>query len=191
MKGKTEDSEKSPPILTYLVNIGGGASSGKSTLAAAVYAELKSQNKSVELVREYVKTWCYRDHKINELWDPLYIFAKHLRAQSALYGKVEYIITDSPLWLSPVYEEFYTPNETTMSALYWDIRIRQDNNNIRNIDCIVTRDYPYVVEARFETEDEAKRVDKICRDQIRQYYTVSTVGDVLRAIQTEKDMVFG
>src|SRR4051812_30110643 len=101
-------------MKTTLINLWGGPGSGKSTTAAGVFSAMKMAGVSCELVTEYVKQWAWRGDKIGD-FDDVYLTAKQLRRESCLYGKVEYIITDSPISLGALYERLYHPEQTTMA----------------------------------------------------------------------------
>jgi hypothetical protein len=173
-------------MSTTLINLWGGPGSGKSTTAAAVFAAMKMRGISCELVREYVKTWAWRGEKIGE-FDDVYITAKQLRDESALYGKVEYIVTDSPLSLGQLYERLYKPSADTMAHLCGSLRVRQAAAGIRVVDCLVNRTKAYVAAGRWEDETAARRIDDFAIELLtaihgaRGFVTVNTPEDVLRA----------
>jgi nicotinamide riboside kinase len=151
------------PIATTIINLFGGPGCGKSTLAADVFVALKRANISVELVREYVKDWAWRGDKIGE-WDQLYLIAKQLRRESCLYGKVAYVITDSPIVLAGVYERLYQPESFVGRNTIAAIQRRQLERGLRSVDLIVRREKPYVAAGRYETADMAQHVDGLCAD---------------------------
>lgn len=147
---------------TTVINLWGGPGIGKSTLAAELFACLKRQNVSVELVREYVKNWAWRGERVGP-WDDVYLFGKQVRAESTLYGRVSYIVTDSPIPLGAVYERMYSPGSSFMLDLARSWRQRQAKTGIRNVDILLRRDKPYSCAGRYETEEQARQVDDICR----------------------------
>jgi hypothetical protein len=143
-----------------------------------VFAYLKKQYTPVELVREYIKAWAWRGEKVGR-WDQPYIFAKQLRAESTLYGRVDVIITDSPLGLSAVYEKVY--GSGTMILDLWNEMLRQQAlEGITHIPLQVTRIKQYVSEGRYETEVQARGVDDVARELIKPVAEVVSVEDVLR-----------
>ena len=89
-------------IKTKLINLFGGPGIGKSTVAAHLYAHLKMEGYSAELVTEYAKDKVW-EGSINVLRDQIYVFAKQRFRLGRIVGKVEYIVTDAPLLLSMVY----------------------------------------------------------------------------------------
>lgn len=167
--------------MTTIISLFGGPGCGKSTLAAGVYHELKSQYKNVELVREYVKSWAYRGDKINK-WDELYIFAKQLREESNLYGKVDIIITDRPLGMSAVYDEFYKGSGLLIETSN-RVRELQKLEGLNHIDLLVKRTKVYQNTGRFENESQANLIDKLTFEMFSHLISVSTIDDVIRCLK--------
>lgn len=102
--------------LKKVINIFGGPGTGKSTLAAALFAKMKIGGLSVELVSEYAKQMVFenRDNVLKD--DQLYIFAKQHRKLLVLRNTVDYVITDSPFIQGFVYlrqntQSIYNENE--------------------------------------------------------------------------------
>lgn len=147
--------------MTTLINLWGGPGSGKSTTAAGVFCELKQRGVSCELITEYVKSWAWRGAAIGP-FDDVYITAKQLRRESACYGRVDYIITDSPIGLGAVFESIYGRGSLMMHALCNDLRARQLAAGIRIMDLMVQRTKPYVQAGRWEDESKAHQVDAAC-----------------------------
>ena len=96
-----EDSIRQQPLL---INLCGAPGAGKSTLAAYVFAKLKMMGVNCELVTEFAKDKVWE--KNNEaLSNQIYIFAKQYYRTTRCAGKVDAVITDSPLFLSPFYNK--------------------------------------------------------------------------------------
>ncbi len=86
------------------INLAGSPGSGKSTLSAYVFAKLKMMGINCELVTEFAKDKVWE--KNNEaLSNQIYIFAKQYYRITRCAGKVDVVITDSPLFLSPFYNK--------------------------------------------------------------------------------------
>lgn len=164
---------------TIVINLHAGSGCGKTTVASEVFVELKKQNKSVELVHEYVKGWAWEGRNPTGLENSIYIFAKQLRRESILYGKVDYIVTDSPLGGTVAYEEFYLPHSNVIRTLYAGLRNNQDQ--VKHLDLHLMRQHGFVKEGRYETEDQARRIDQILRNRIPGNY-VNSAKDVLEAL---------
>lgn len=171
-------------MTTTIINLSGGPGSGKSTTAAEVFARMKHANLSCELITEYVKAWAWRGTPIGP-WDDIYITAKQLRRESACYGKVDYVITDSPLWLGAIYERLYRPDSALLATVANDLRVRQLQAGLRIVECFVKRTKPFVQAGRYEDEAAARRVDAYCQEWLSavvgEYHVVQDASDVLRA----------
>ena len=77
-----------------------------------------------------------------------------------LYGKVDYIITDSPILLSPVYEKFYNNGFSMIEDAALKFLQKAHNNNVEHINFLLERKKKFNPEGRYETEEQAKEVDR-------------------------------
>lgn len=168
---------------TVVINLYAGSGAGKSTLAAEIFVDLKKQGKNVELVTEWVKAWAWEGRSPVGLENSLYIFAKQLRRESILYGKVDYIVTDCPLGLCAAYEIFYEGDtRTVIRDLFRAVRAQQTlEGKVKHLDFQLMRQHPFKAEGRYETEDGARRVDNIIRNLIPAH-PVRTAKDVLEVL---------
>lgn len=110
-----------------IINFAGAPSAGKSTSAAATFAAMKLAGYNCELVTEYAKDVVWRE-SYRTLEDQLYILAKQNNKLHRLSGKVQYVVTDSPLFLALVYSrEDYYPS---FNKLALEIFNSYDNFNV-------------------------------------------------------------
>ena len=131
-----------------LINLFGQPGAGKSTLAAYVFAKLKMMGINCELVTEFAKDKVWE--KNNEaLSNQIYIFAKQYYRITRCVGKVDVIITDSPLFLSPFYNKDPDIDEP-LKELVSKIVAKYDNLNY-----FLRRVKKYNPVGRLQTEAES------------------------------------
>jgi nicotinamide riboside kinase len=146
---------------TIIINLYGGPGSGKSTSAAYLYYVLKAAGKNVELVREYVKDWAWEERKISN-YDQIYFLGKQVRRESLLYGKVDYVVTDSPVMMNLYYAQRYCPlslAEGIRSSTLSFYRLAAEDGH-RHVHILLQRNKPYKSEGRYQTEAEAVEIDQ-------------------------------
>ena len=168
-------------LTTKIINIIGEPSAGKSTLALEVTANLKKQGVNAELVTEFAKDLVW-DNNLEALKSQDYIFAEQHKRIKRLVGKVDVIVTDSPLLLSTI----YTEGTGTCKSL---INFIEDTvNSYDNDYYYLKRNHHYQQVGRVHTEDEAKvigtKLDKIC-DRVNAHLLYSkdsnyNVGYIIR-----------
>lgn len=146
--------------ITTITSFYGGPSAGKSTSAAALYAIMKARGMSVELVREYIKEWIW-DKRPLGIYEQLYITAKQLRRVTSFLGKVDYIITDSPVWLNSFYSRKYGTQhihegcEAMCKAYYQQVK----SSGHRFLNLWQTRAGKYEQAGRASNEQQARIAD--------------------------------
>ena len=143
--------------MTKVINLFGGSGVGKSTTAAHLFAEMKYRGLHCELVREYVKTWAWQDKKVGE-FDQMYLLGKQSKYESILYGKVDYIVTDSPILLCPIYELYHSGKELVAPAA---LNFLDDakTKGVEHINFVLRRNKPFDTRGRYDTAEEAVEVD--------------------------------
>ena len=166
---------------TLVINLFGAPGSGKSTLAADLFSEMKKHDYQVEMVREWVKLWAWEGKQMTYA-DQVIVFGNQVHEETSLYGKVDVIITDSPLILSAFYE---TANFQSYHLLAPAEKIMQlaQLNNVRYWNLLVKRNWPYQTSGRFQTEAEANELEKHMVQFLKNcklpYETVTTVEEVM------------
>ena len=145
--------------MTLVINLIGGPGSGKSTTAAGLFFLMKLAGLKVELVTEYAKELSY-DENWSDLKRQLHVLAEQERRQRRLVGKVDYIVTDSPLLTGLAYvsdpRDFHGVEESSKSLFaHYD-----------NVNFVIKRVKPYAKYGRNQTEDEARALDRRLIDEI-------------------------
>jgi hypothetical protein len=88
------------------INLFGAPGSGKSTMAARLFAALKAEGDQVELVTEFAKLRVYENRPLRG-WDYVYSFSQQLRAEQRFLEGGSSIITDSPMLLQCYYARYH------------------------------------------------------------------------------------
>ncbi len=147
--------------MTIIVNLFGGPGSGKSTSAAGIFSALKRESISCELVTEYAKEVVWSENT-SLLDDQKHIFDVQFERQRRLVGKVDYVITDSPILLSVVYYK------RRMKALNQELNeyhqmmldyFKSTFSIFSNMNWLINRAKPYQQVGRVQSEEEAKKID--------------------------------
>ena len=135
-------------IKTLLVNFYAAPGSGKSTTMAGVFAELKLRGINAEMASEFAKDLVWEErHKTFE--DQIYILGKQYHRISRLNGKVDVILTDSPL----LFSIFYKSKKLSKNL---DNLVMELHHSFNNMNFFINRCKPYNPLGRNQTEDEAK-----------------------------------
>lgn len=171
--------------MTKVINLYGGPGTGKSTTAAAVFAELKFRGVNCEYVQEYAKDKAW-EFGTNHLGVP-----KVFQAQEYIFGKqhfrlrrcaqdVDVIITDCPLFLGLI----YMPDDFPIPSLRTAIREAYDMYD--NLNIFLVRNKPYNPKGRFQTEEEAKELDVDVKNMLNSqgvpYHVIETGRDAVDKI---------
>ena len=153
--------------MTTIINLFGGSGVGKSTIAALLFAHMKMGGCHVELVREYVKLWAWGGRKVRKE-DQIYLLGKQSAYESMLYGKVDYIVTDSPVLLAGVYAEWHNGPDGKYVTAAADEFVSQAKrgSGVRVHNYLLRRSGFFDPRGRWETANEAERFDKFLEQSL-------------------------
>ena len=177
--------------MSKLINLFGGPGIGKSWIAAGIFYKLKKKHVSCNNPYEFPKTLAW-DNNIPAIKDQLYVFANQHRGIAQSYGKVDYIIIDSPILFSKIYHSYYT--EGYPAEFYGDSfhkMILELHNKYDNINILLDRaDGVHNDEERFQNYEESLMIDKLCKKVLEEnnipYHTVkvgkNTVKEILKLL---------
>ena len=135
---------------TLLVNLFGGPGTGKSTTCAGIFHELKVAGVNCEMALEYAKDRVWEGSEVI-LGNQIYVFGKQYHRIWRLLGKVDVVITDSPLLNSILYYE--GDNDHFKKA------VAVEHGRLTNLNIILERQKPYNPSGRVQTEQKAKDLD--------------------------------
>ncbi len=145
---------------TIVINIAGGPGSGKTTVAAEVFSMLKEKGYDVENVSEFAKelVWEGRDEAFN---DRLYMHGEQNHRLMQMNNKLDYIITDSPLFLTAIYNNYYLKDKFPKSYNDMiDLVTYETFNLYNNKVYFLERNTDYKTVGRREDEDTATKIDE-------------------------------
>jgi len=177
--------------MSKLINLFGGPGIGKSSIAAGIFYKLKKKHVSCNNPYEFPKTLAW-DNNIPAIKDQLYVFANQHRGIAQSYGKVDYIIIDSPILFSKIYHSYYT--EGYPAEFYGDSfhkMILELHNKYDNINILLDRaDGVHNDEERFQNYEESLVIDDLCKKILDEnnipYHTVkvgkNTVKEILKLL---------
>ena len=135
---------------TIVINLFGGPGVGKSTLCASVFAKLKIMSIECEMATEYAKDMVWEE-SYKKLENQIYIFGKQHARVHRLLGKVDVVITDSPLLNSIVYDKTqnYALKKLVISE-FW---------KLKTLNFYISRKLNYEENGRVQTLEQAIDVD--------------------------------
>ena len=176
-----EENIRKQPLL---INVCGAPGAGKSTLSAYVFAKLKMMGINCELVTEFAKDKVWE--KNNEaLSNQIYIFAKQYYRITRCVGKVDVIITDSPLFWSPFYNKDPDIDEP-LKELVAKIVAKYDNLNY-----FLRRVKKYNQIGRLQTEAESNEYGIHIKDMLKSFGIKfkEIDGDLMSADMIVQDVI--
>ncbi len=170
--------------MSTIISFFGGPGVGKSTAAALVYADLKTRGKSVELVREAAKEYCWEGRKI-EAYSQFLLTAEQVHREALLYGKVDYIVTDSPPPLGIIYASKYYSYDVKESIRHMVEGMRREAEIGGQVftDVLLRRlKGKYETAGRWEDEANAKEIDAWLDEEVWFQYECTSSADDLKAL---------
>jgi hypothetical protein len=162
--------------MTLVVNLYGGPGTGKSTTAAALFAELKQDGYNAELVTEYAKDRVWDNH-IDCLNDQLYVLGKQYHRFHRLIGKVDVIVTDAPILLSAYYNRLRKDHDKFPS---FEPLVKEVYRSMNNFDVFLRRVKAYNPAGRLQSEDGAKQIDGELKKLLDESFVLYTEYDADR-----------
>jgi|SRR5271157_460874 len=165
-----------------VINLFGGPGSGKSTIAAGLFYEMKLLHKNVELVTEYAKDLVYSEtfHALKK--NQQFIFAEQNRRQKILKDKVDWAITDSPLLLSHVYGDL---DDVTTEAFF--ALVSETFQSYDNVSFYIKRPEQFSEIGRAHNLSQSEEIDvaifKVLQEEYEPFFYIkadnNAVGKIL------------
>jgi deoxyadenosine/deoxycytidine kinase len=154
--------------MSKIINIFGGPGIGKSSIAAGITYKLKRNHISCDQPYEFPKLLAWDDNH-SAIQDQLYVLANQHRGIVKSYGKVDYIVLDSPILLSLTYRNYYKGTEYP-SSLYgesFDKMVLDTFNQYDNINIVLDRaDGVHNNDERYQNLEESKELDIVIENSL-------------------------
>lgn len=139
--------------MTKVINLCGGPGAGKSTTAAGLFNLMKLSGEKVEYVTEYAKDLTY-ERNVSRLGNQMTVIGEQYNRLHTLVGQVDYIVTDSPLFLSIMYAQGQFKAAGFTGAILWAFE------QFDNVNFLLERTKAYERYGRNQTEAEARAIDR-------------------------------
>lgn len=141
---------------TFYIKLYGAPGAGKSTGASWIFANLKLLGLDSEYVQEVAKDMVWEANKF-AFSDPdnqMFIFASQFYRLNRLNGKVDVVVTDSPLLLS----ELYIKDGSILNCDEYKSLVHKFNDKFNGVDILVKRAKKYNQNGRNQTEEESDKL---------------------------------
>lgn len=146
---------------TIIVNLYGGPGTGKSSGAAYIFARLKMAGIDAEYVTEFAKDKVW-ENNTEAFKCQFYISGKQSFRISRCFGKVDVIITDSPIRLGKIYADLVGRPQLGRACL-------EEANQYpagSTLEIFLNRVKPYNTNGRNQSEEEAKKIDDMVKTML-------------------------
>ena len=159
--------------MSKIINLFGGPGIGKSSIAAGLTYKLKKRHISCDAPYEFPKVLAWDKNK-EAIGDQLYVVANQHRGIAKSFGKVKYIIVDSPILLSLVYKNYYNNSETYPAKLYgkeFDDLIIFMNNYYSSVNIVLKRSEEGVHndKERYQNLEESINLDNAIKAKLEEF----------------------
>jgi hypothetical protein len=170
-----------------IINLFGGPGIGKSSIAAGITYELKKTHITVDNPYEFPKLLAW-DNNMEAIKDQFYVVANQHRHIAKSFGKVDYIVVDSPILLSHVYNTYYTSDYPSNRYGESFLKFMLDlHNSYDNINILLSRsDGNHNNDERYQNLEQSLEIDYICKSVLDknelQYHTIKVDDNSVKEI---------
>ena len=148
--------------MSKVINLFGGPGIGKSSIASGLTYKLKKKHITCDNPYEFPKVLAW-DENHSAIKDQLYVLANQHRGIVKSFGKVDYIILDSPILLSLVYRSVYKGSEypaTLYQSEHFDKLVLDIHNQYDCINIVLRRGGGvHNDKERYQSLEESQKLD--------------------------------
>lgn len=158
---------------TLVINLFGAPGAGKSTGASYLFFKLKQSGINCEYITEFAKDKVWEENE-SVFKDQNYMFGKQSFKLSRVNGKVDVIITDSPLPLCGYYSQDECKEERIRLVI-------KTFNTYRNLNYYINRVKDYNPIGRLQNEKESDLIGQDLKIFLNQngIYPKEIPGDII------------
>ena len=178
--------------MTKIINLFGGPGIGKSSIASGLTYKLKKKHINCDNPYEFPKLLAW-DENHSAIRDQLFVLANQHRGIVKSYGKVDYIILDSPIVLSLIYKSKYMSDQypSTLYGDNFDKLVLDIHNQYENVNILLSRGKgKHNNLERYQNVEESKELDITIEEKLKEhnlpYHKIkvnnSTVKNILKLI---------
>ena len=174
--------------MTKIVNLFGGPGIGKSSIASGLTYKLKKQHINCDNPYEFPKLLAW-DENHSAIRDQLFVLANQHRGIVKSYGKVDYIILDSPILLSLTYKSYYKSDQypSTLYGENFDKVVLDIYNQYENINIVLGRgNGKHNDNERYQNLTESIELDNVIEDTLKNnnlpYHKIKVNGKTVKNI---------
>lgn len=144
--------------MTKIVNLFAGPGTGKSTTAAALFAELKYRGVNCEYIPEFAKDAAWEGNRDKLFAQQDMIFAEQHWRIARVIDEVDLLVTDCPLLMGLVYipDDYHAPS---LRNLVIETHDKYSTGKYQSLNVFLKRNKPYNPKGRLQTEEGAKALD--------------------------------
>tara|TARA_B110000503_G_scaffold121139_1_gene184445 strand:+ start:99 stop:641 length:543 start_codon:yes stop_codon:yes gene_type:complete len=157
--------------MSKLINLFCGPGGGKSSIASGLTYKLKKKHITCDNPYEFPKILAWDDNH-SAIQDQLYVLANQHRGIVKSFGKVDYIVLDSPIILSLVYRSVYegTSYPATLYGEHFDKMVLDIHNQYDNINILLKRgEGNHNDKERYQSLEESKLLDAEIENTLIKY----------------------
>lgn len=144
-------------LKTLVVNLFAGPGAGKTTCAWEIASELKKRGINTEYVPEYAKELVW-DENYKALADQEHIFEVQANRINRLIGKVDVVVTNSPILFSEIYGK---NNSNDFKQRIWE-----EHDSHKNFNLFINRCLRFEQQGRIHNLTESKEIDNKIKNML-------------------------
>lgn len=152
---------------TIVINLIASPGSGKTTIAALLFAELKMKGYLTEFVQEYIKKYIWKND-YDTIMDQFYISRQQYELQKNINGKVDFIVTDGSLIHGLFYNRYNKNNISNVEKT--EDKLKEYLSEFHNIFLFIERgQWKYEQEGRIHTEKESIEISDKLKEMLDEF----------------------